>query len=203
MPDKKCTICEKEFPSTEEYFYKNGNGLSPYCKECSKEKAKKWKESHLEEYLSFHRKSRKKTRLTIREQRKYSDWRPSGKQLEWQRNNKDKISEYRLARNNKIHQISKNEWESCKKYFNYECAYCGIPIEENKKIYGQDFHKDHVVHDGDNDLSNCVPACKRCNCSKWEYDFENWYFENDFYDKEKHNKILKWLHEDYTKYSEQ
>lgn len=201
IESKTCLICNREFPMTEEHFYKNrGHCLMPYCKQCSKEKAREWALRNPEQYLNSHRKSRTKNRLKIREQRKYSDWRPSGKQLEWQRINKDKISNYRITRKPKQHNITKSEWEICKKYLNYQCAYCGVSLEENKNMYNQDFHKDHVAHDGTNDLSNCVPACKRCNCSKWETNFKNWYVENDFYSEERFNKILKWINEDYINF---
>lgn len=33
---KICTLCEKPFPATREYFYRNAEtGLAPYCKKCA------------------------------------------------------------------------------------------------------------------------------------------------------------------------
>ena len=195
--DRECSLCKINFPLTENYFYKNGNGFQPYCKTCSKSKSRKWALDNPDNYIKSHRKSRKKTRLKIREQRKYSDWRPSGKQLQWQRNNKEKLIGYRINRASKKHNITLLEWEFCKKYFNQKCAYCGLNLDEHFEMYNQDFHRDHVNHSGENNLSNCVPSCKRCNSSKWEYEFEIWYKENEFYSVKRHQKILKWLNTDY------
>jgi len=109
---------------------------------------------------------------------------------------------------NKKHDITEMEWEECKKYFNHRCAYCGLPIEEHfKKFKGElkwfDFHKEHVDHTGNNDLSNCIPSCHRCNSSKHDLDFEYWYKEiSDNFTYERLNKIHKWLSKDYLKFKE-
>jgi 5-methylcytosine-specific restriction endonuclease McrA len=126
---------------------------------------------------------------------------------EWQRNHPDKIRGYNRDRNlHKKHEISEQEWESCKNYFNYRCAYCGLPIEEHfvkykGKIFIGDFHRDHVNDEGNNDLSNCIPACKSCNTSKHIHHLEEWYNENNpNFNQERLDKINKWLDEDYKKY---
>lgn len=92
----------------------------------------------------------------------------------------------------------------CKQYFNYECAYCGLPLEEHYIIYAGnlilgDFHKEHVDHFGSNDLSNCVPACKSCNSSKHDFEFNKWYnTDNHKFNIERYNKIIKWLNVDWS-----
>jgi hypothetical protein len=107
---------------------------------------------------------------------------------------------------NKKHEITKNEWENCKNYFNYRCAYCGLAIEEHYIIYNGilklgDFHRDHADDEGRNDLSNCIPACKSCNTSKSNKDLLEWYdVDNDNFNTERLFKINKWLNEDYLKY---
>lgn len=99
---------------------------------------------------------------------------------------------------NKKHYVSEDEWESCKKYFDYKCAYCGIDESKAKTLQGQYFHKEHVDHNGANDLSNCVPACRSCNSKKWEFSFEYWYDStNAVFDEARYNKILDWLNRDY------
>ncbi len=106
----------------------------------------------------------------------------------------------------KKHEITKNEWELCKEYFVYKCAYCGLPIEEHYNQYkGEirltDFHKEHVNHDGSNDLSNCIPSCKNCNSEKHTSTLEEWYNkENENFTEERLEKILNWLNNDYIKY---
>lgn len=131
-------------------------------------------------------------------------FREAGKQLEWQRNNKDKLKKYNSQHKN--HEITNDEWEDCKNYFYYRCAYCGLPIEEhfvpfNGEIIHSDFHKEHVNHNGENDLSNCVPSCKSCNCSKWTYSLEEWYtVKNKHFNEQRLSKISKWIKIDYQKY---
>ncbi len=107
---------------------------------------------------------------------------------------------------NRTHSISNEEWEDCKKYFNYECAYCGLSVKDHYITFNEeerlgDFHKEHVDHEGENDLSNCVPSCKSCNSRKWEHDFNEWYTENnEVYSIERLSKIIKWLEEDCFKF---
>jgi hypothetical protein len=139
---------------------------------------------------------------TIRERRQRD-----GKFRKWQQDNKDKIKQYQENRKQHgEHKITKKEWESCKKYFNNQCAYCGLPLEEHYIFYkGErrlgDFHKEHVDHEGSNDLSNCIPSCKNCNSSKHDIKLENWYTEtNQRFSKERLDKIHKWLNEDYKLY---
>ncbi|WP_412729342.1 HNH endonuclease [Cytobacillus praedii] len=90
------------------------------------------------------------------------------------------------------------EWVACKNYFNDSCAYCGLHIDEHFEEFNQDLHRDHVNHEGANDLSNCIPACKRCNGSKWKFELVEWYSEkNENYSIERLGRIHKWLNEDY------
>jgi hypothetical protein len=66
-----------------------------------------------------------------------------------------------------------------------------------------DLHREHVDHQGDNDLSNCIPACMSCNASKGQYNIYEWYNEeNDNFSSERLDKIHKWLSEDYITYIE-
>jgi 5-methylcytosine-specific restriction endonuclease McrA len=115
--------------------------------------------------------------------------------------NIEAIRSYTRERSNKNHKITKIEWESCKKYFDNKSAYCGFDDQEHKKLYNQQLHKEHVIHNGENDLSNCVPSCKHCNSQKWEFTLEEWYNEgNPSYTKERYDKIIKWLKEDYKQF---
>lgn len=60
-------------------------------------------------------------------------------------------------------------------------------------MYKQQLHKEHVDHEGANDLSNCIPACKTCNSHKWEFDMESWYRNYEHFSEERLNKIKEWL----------
>lgn len=205
---KICNICKEWFPATNVYFYNNGNkvdGLQPWCKECTKEKAKNSNaDIERRKYLSRKWKQDPENRESVK--RSHKKYKERGGQLNWERNNKDKLKKYRIIRKmNKSHDITEVEWNQCKKYFNLECAYCGLHISEHfNKFKGDmiwtDFHREHVDHNGSNNLSNCVPSCKTCNSSKNEFEFEYWYKErSNNFDENRFNKIIQWLDKDYKK----
>lgn len=207
--DKLCNKCRKikslsEF-YTQEKTRANGEKYiyyRPDCIECTKSSTRKWsnenKERHRINTLKYKNSKKGKMKNYIQEK----EYRENGKRNEWRENNKDKLNEYVVNRmKNKKHKINNEEWEDCKQYFNNSCAYCGIDEHEAKEIYNNYLHKEHVIHNGANDLSNCIPACKGCNSSKHDSDFNNWYNEeNENYTYERLEKIHTWLNEDYLKY---
>jgi hypothetical protein len=71
---------------------------------------------------------------------------------------------------------------------------------EHKKIYNQQLHKEHVNCNGEGNLSNCVPSCKSCNCSKHTDNMEEWYRKQTFFSEDKLDKIHKWINIDYQQY---
>lgn len=123
---------------------------------------------------------------------------------EYRIKNPKKFQQYTKKRDlYKYHNISNEEWEACKKYFNYECAYCGKTLKENKREFNQDLCKDHFVNNGNNNLTNCIPACKNCNSKKSTKTIEDWYNpDNPTFSYERMNKILQWLTEDCFLYIE-
>ncbi|MEM5592870.1 HNH endonuclease signature motif containing protein [Niallia circulans] len=205
---KICIIC-CEWKTIDNYYANKSNKvdrLHPYCKKCTIKKTSENRD--IERTYELNR-YYYKTRESIRENRRMSNkkMRDSGKLKAWQMKNKDKIKEYNLKRQqNKIHEISTEEWEECKNYFNYRCAYCGLKIEEHYNAYKgklkwTDFHRDHFNHTGANDLSNCVPSCKSCNSRKSEIDFEEWYESyKEIHNEERKIKVYQWLNMDYEKY---
>jgi hypothetical protein len=63
-------------------------------------------------------------------------------------------------------------------------------------------HKDHVDHQGYNDLRNAVPACRSCNDSKHTNSLDEWYKQQKFFDEDKYNKIISWINEGYKEHIE-
>jgi hypothetical protein len=129
--------------------------------------------------------------------------REKGYTKQYYENHKERFKEY--SENHKNHDITKLQWEHCKNYFDNCCAYCGLSLDKHWiKFNGEtrlgDFHKDHLYNDDNNQINNCVPACKKCNSMKWVFDFEEWYKKQEFYTDERYNKILKWINEDSFKY---
>ncbi|WP_051567233.1 HNH endonuclease [Priestia flexa] len=201
---KKCSVCNEWKPMNNDYFYKNKSnsvdGFHPYCKKCVVNKSKEWRKipENREKALISQRKDNAKQHRKEQKRLYGQKRRESGEYKQWQRDNKDKITQYRLIRTNKKHDISLKEWEACKRYFNDSCAYCGLEEIRHKNMFNQQLHREHVEHEGANDISNCVPSCKTCNSEKHVYNLEDWYTEdNEKYSKERSERIIKWLEGDY------
>lgn len=216
IKQKRCTKCGEWLDETSGNFYmvnksKPEKGYVSACKKCSIKDGQGYVQRHYEDHIKYVHK-------------RYSEFKDVDlkRKQEWYQNNKDKCLEYaqryfennkekfllyNKQRNHKNHRITKCEWKSCLKYFNNQCAYCGLSASEHfVKIKGnmilQSLHKEHVDHEGLNDLSNCVPACKSCNDRKWLFTMEEWYREQDYFDETRLTKIYKWCCEDYEQYIE-
>lgn len=208
MENKKCPICENSFPATTDYFYMMGNGkLFTYCKPCASRKADEWqKNNHDKMLIHFDKENKKPSKIKIKRELSKKR-RLRGEDRKWQQNNKDKVRAYNQKYGDKRHKITKEEWRSCKNYFDNQCAYCGLPLSEHfiqfkrKTILG-DFHKEHITDKGSPFLDNCIPSCKSCNSSKWKFDMEEWYLDQPFFKQERLNKINKWRYEDYKGFIE-
>lgn len=90
-------------------------------------------------------------------------------------------------RNSPINDYDVNDWIACLSHFESSCAYCGSEGE---------LHQEHVVplfKGGSNTKSNVVPSCPSCNWSKKTMMLGNWYPKQTFYDKEREEKIYKWM----------
>lgn len=201
--------------STTEYFYHNDKNLTdylyPYCKKCGIEEAKKWGKDHRERKLELATIVRTTTPsgIAYREKRRKID-RATGYYGEYAKRPDVKARKYSSRHRN--HDITETEWVNCKDYFKDEdgewsCAYCGKKIQDhwityNGKLMIGDFHKDHKDDNGANDIRNCIPGCKDCNCSKWEFDFEEWYRKQNSFTEVRYNKIIRWCTEDYKLYIE-
>ncbi len=216
MESKQCSICKENKPLSDYYQQKKNSKIrgdyiyyNPECKECTNSRTRKWQNENKEKKLAYQKKFMKtrnyritetKTRLTLHRKIYYK---------EYQRENKDKFKEYSEQHRN--HNITETEWIACKDYFNNECAYCGLRIDDhfitrNEKQIKTDFHKEHVDHNGNDDLSNCVPSCKSCNSKKWQHSLEEWYVpENEFHNgftERRLERIHRWLNDDHKQYKE-
>ncbi|MEK4824566.1 HNH endonuclease [Niallia sp. FSL W8-0951] len=199
---KRCNVCdelkeltqyyssEKESKSKGKYTY-----YHPECKACAIKRARGWYVSNPEKVKVSSDKYAAKENVKIRRRKRASQAREEGKYKEWQKMNKNKLYNYGLERRmHKEHAISDTEWFECLDFFNNSCAYCGISEGMAFELYGQLLHKEHLEHDGANDITNCVPACKSCNGSKHTFQFNDWFQEgNPVYNKRRYNKIVKWI----------
>jgi hypothetical protein len=230
IEQKKCQDCNDWYDLNETNFgivKKNNDGFNVRCKVCQKKHneeyyaetreqqielaLKRHYDNHEEECkrkLEWHRKNPERHKYLIEKFRKNNkehiqDYGINYRQTE---RGKQKYKIYGENHREKEHRISEAEWEECKKYFNYRCAYCGLPIEQHyvprkKKMVWQDFHREHVIHDGRIDIKNCVPSCNSCNSKKKKQSLNAWYnLNNPNYTYERYHKIYMWLRYDYKKY---
>lgn len=204
---KLCRICESWIPMDDDHFYvkKTRDGYDSYCKDCSRKKYKKYRDEHADIYIERTYKHYQENKEVYDERR--TKWMKDNEEFvkeyrkEWLKLNSEHMSEYYANRSaNKKHEIDDEEWKSCLKFFDNSCAYCGIPQDTHKEITNQVLHKEHFDHEGANDLSNAIPACRRCNSSKWAHDVDNWYPQQKYYDKNKLIKIRLWINEVHKKY---
>ncbi|MFC8686043.1 HNH endonuclease signature motif containing protein [Brevibacillus porteri] len=187
---RQCTNpkCLKWYPATDEFFYKqkkyskkNGTShvLTSWCKACQRENSLKNRTKNAVAYKERSLIHYYENKEIYNSRRRQWRWDHLDDQKEyckiWQKINPERLRYHRFKRMHKSHDISDSEWKACLNYFNYQCAYCGISLEEHYEKHQQQLHKEHVDHEGANDLSNCVPACKNCNSSKHTYSLEEWY----------------------------
>lgn len=203
---KICSICNNIYLSTEEFYYPNKtnhvDGLHPYCIECTKKKNLQWQYDNYEYWKTIVAKrdatpiKRDATRAHSKRQKK------EGYYKGWLINNKDKTKLYSNDRSqHKTHEISDEEWVACKEYFNNSCAYCELHIKDHYRIYAGkpqkiDLHKEHVDHNGNNKIDNCIPSCLSCNSKKHDKELSDWYNKNnEKYTLYRFEKIHRWLTE--------
>jgi hypothetical protein len=199
---KLCSDCNEWHPMTEEYFYKNNSssdGFNPYCKKKAVERSlnnrNKNRDENLAKMREYGREYMRRPERKLPQRENGRRMRAKGQYKQWQVNNPDKIREYNRKRNaNKKHEISDEEWFACLDYFNNSCAYCGLSEIDQVKLYGEQFHREHVIHTGNNYIDNCVPSCTACNTSKYDKEFNDWYNENnEVFSKRRLNKIINWM----------
>jgi hypothetical protein len=166
-------------------------------------KSKKYIKEHKEEHLAkVIARDKANPEKTYKRKRKFYDLnieKQKNTYKQWTKNNPDKV---RInSKKHRNHDVNKKEWESCLKYFNYECAYCGMTLEEHRKKYNEQLHKEHLDDKGSNGLDNCVPACKVCNSEKHTFELGYWYNKsNPKYNVDKYNKLMQWINIDSKQY---
>ena len=190
------------FPATSEYFYNNKSngidGLNTWCKKCSVIKSGITFQLNRERSYESHRKYQGTPKWKAYSKRNQITSKP--KRTEWRQTHPEKCKEY--GQKHRQHDITEAEWRKELEVFNYECAYCGMTQEESKRIQNQNLHKEHMDNKGYNDLRNAIPACRSCNSGKHEDSLEEWYFEQEFFNEDRYDKIIWWIEEGYKDYIE-
>ena len=232
---KVCSKCERILVANKINFLKEKKGkygLMSICKECNKERNKKYKKENKEKIKEYNKKRRmekgeelnkynreyyEENKEKIKEQRKKyrKEYYKKNKEKiteqkkEYREKNKEKIAEYNrkyneenphmvLNRINKRRQleenqgkgITKEQWLEMMNFFDWKCAYSGIQLNrENRSI-------DHIIslnQNGKHEIWNLVPMYMPYNSSKSDKDMLEWYIKQEYYSKERLNKIYDWI----------
>lgn len=82
------------------------------------------------------------------------------------------------------------QWKETVIFFGGECAYCGCTLRKGERLT-----RDHLVPvsaGGQTTQANIVPACSRCNSSKQDEEWREWFMKQEFFSQERMNRIFKW-----------
>lgn len=177
MTEKRCPRCKETKPITE--FGKdkrNKNGLNVYCKTCKKKYNDEQREYRIEYYKRKPRFERCRE-YSKRYRKEHPDYR--------RKNNINRRARIKNSEGN----TSTIEINECLLFFNYECAYSGVPLTEGH-------HLDHIIpisKGGSSDIHNLVPCLPTINLQKSIKDFDEWYPQQSFFSKERYDKIKEWM----------
>jgi hypothetical protein len=211
--EKQCSQCHEWKLLNENNFYKwskSPDSYSAQCNECAKRYTRNKKAANREYFNKIDREYREKNKAVRKIKEK--EWRLQHKQhlreylQEYLKTHPEQSRYYSKLRRPRNHILYDCEWEDCKLFFNYRCAYCGLPIEDHYvyrrgKMVWVDFCREHAVDNGKNDLSNCIPACNSCNVSKNTISFHAFYNpSNPNFSYERYHKIYIWLRYKYKNY---
>ena len=196
---KVCTKCGRILVANEMNFFKKKTGkwgLSAECKECRKERNKKYQQS--DKGKKAYKKANKKYQQSDK-----------GKKSQKERNRKYNENNPHVAFNNNIKHkhglnsnITKEQYYEILEYFGYKCAYCGCDLDENNLTL------DHVIPlslGGAVDPWCLVPSCRSCNSSKHASEMLLWLNTKEMIDIEKLEKIEKiysWCEFAFDKYND-
>lgn len=209
--ERQCSKCKEWLEeNTDNYYLHNKSkpelGYNSECKRCAikrsdaiqKKNPERTQRTKHEHYL-------RNIDIWVDRQREYNKEHVeeiAKKEKEWAEKNRERVREY--SRNKRHHDITEREWKSCLQFFDNSCAYCGMTLEEHKKLNGHQLHKEHVDDEGYNDVRNCVPSCRSCNSTKKNKTIEQLFKLNiiDNFTLERYNKIMKWIYDEYKKHIE-
>lgn len=209
MITKQCPVCKRILPATLDNFTKSKcgkHGLQSRCKECRSIAKKQYNSTHREsvregiknyykqnkekiiEWNKQYAEERKGELKQYREDRKEHFKR---KRIQYKMENPDynrlNCQRRRTRKNNLECTLTNEQWNECKKCFLNECCYCG------KKDQLTQEHFIPLSKRGALTAYNIIPACSKCNSSKKDKDFYEWYHKTSFYSKNKEEKILRYI----------
>lgn len=212
--NKLCRKCGQHKPATAQHFYVcrgTRDGFYPWCKPCARTYGRRYYEANKKRMLQKNRDYREANRALLSQQsRRYYEankerilqqrkrYREANKGKvqavirEWQKRNREKVLQHCARRN--AHKrdlpatLTIEQWRQCKKHFNHSCAYCGRAM---KRLTQEHFVP--ISSGGNYTVGNIIPACSKCNSSKRDKSFFEWYPQQKFYSRMREKRILKYL----------
>lgn len=200
----QCKRCKNNYHK--EYVTNNSDKLKTYQleynsnkenKERKRKTDKRYREENREKKIQYHKEYYEKHKEKLKSRARAYNL-ANRKQISEQK--KNNYSTFRgkalaLKRKQKRRSILKtlptgftvDEWRKCLVHFNNSCAYCG----DQAKLEQEHFVA--VNNGGGYTKDNILPSCLRCNRSKRDYDFFEWYPEQDYYSQKRENKIINYL----------
>ena len=176
---------EKIAKQKKKYYKENKEKFAEY--------SKKYQQEHREEIAEQQKKYQREHREERAEYMKKYYRTPQGQVVEI-----NKRSRRRQRKDQQGNGITGQQWLEMMKFFGFKCAYSGksISIKKNRSI-------DHIVplvKGGAHEIWNCVPMDRSLNSSKHDKDLEEWYPQQDFYNKDRVDKINEWREYAYNKW---
>jgi 5-methylcytosine-specific restriction endonuclease McrA len=165
----RCKACNSKIFSS--YRIKNRNKLI--------EKSKKWQRLNRERANENSRKNYQSRREHYK-----------GLHYKWVAANPNKVRKISYQSHLKTRYagaLSPMDLDFAKKHFGFRCAYCF----KRRKLEIE--HVRPLSRGGARGVSNVVPSCRRCNCSKKKSQWKVWFRSKSFYSKLREKKIVEFL----------
>lgn len=203
---KICSKCKVELPATSEFFTKNSSkkdGFQSYCKACHKEYCKDNREKVIEHKRKYRENNADKrteyNKANVDKKAAYDKkYVKANVEFIYKRNSqyqKDHPEQQRAINHRRkakkkslIRDFTIKQWESCLEYFDYKDAYTGLLMNTPSQ--------DHVIplsKGGEYTMNNIIPCDKGINSSKGNRDMLTWFRKQEYYDKEREEKILSYI----------
>jgi len=182
---KRCPHCREEKPW--DCFARRGDGLQPYCRKCSSEKAKEWAAKNMDRKREHARKSAASNPDRVREnKRKFYERhaerlrnesrsqptvqreKRAARQRQYRMKNPEKIRQLnraRVATMRATGSVKRSDIDRLILLQRGRCASCRKLVVREGKGFHLD-HKQPVTKGGDNSFHNLQILCPRCNRSK-------------------------------------
>lgn len=151
-----------------------------YFKEYYIENAELLKQKSHDRFHNSTEEQREIQRVKARQRKKTDEYRAYFRQKK----------QYRTALiNNLPSDFTREQWQNVILFFDGTCAYCG---KANKLT------QDHIipaVRGGGYTKNNIVPCCGKCNSSKQDRDYEEWFKSKSFFNQErllKIKEVMQW-----------